>query len=116
MTAHSNPNRAQPLQLSAPQTSAPPQQQQEQPPPSASQPEATPTPKEPPPQPKPAAAPPPVRSRRLADMAAEREAELRRKEAERTLKQQKTILHHAKIIRRCLQYATKVLDRYDVSI
>lgn len=122
MTAHSDPSRAEPR----PAQSAPPppqpqqqqwQQQEQQPPPqpSASKPEAAPAPKDPPPAEASASGAPPTRSRRLAQQAEEHAAELQRKEAERNLKQQRTILQHARIVRRCLKYATKILDRYDVS-
>ena len=58
--------------------------------------------------------PAPVRSR-LMEEANQREAELQHQEVERNKKQLRTIFSHAKTVRRCLEYATKVLDRFDVS-
>lgn len=100
MTARSDPNRA-------PTPSAPNPQQQ----PSTSRSEATPAAKDPLTE----ASGSSSRSRRLAEQAEQREAELQRKEAERNQKQQRTILGHARTVRRCLQYGTKIMDRYDVS-
>ena len=41
--------------------------------------------------------------------------ELERLEQERIQRSMKNLYSHARTVRRCLQYATKVLDRYDVS-
>ncbi len=75
--------------------------------------ETTPTapPKDPPSPPR----PPGGRGQTLREQAEEHEAEMRRREAERNRRQLRTILSHARVVRRCLQFATKVLDRYDVS-
>ena len=42
--------------------------------------------------------------------------ELERLEQERIQRSMKNLYSHARTVRRCLQYATKVLDRYDVSV
>ena len=41
--------------------------------------------------------------------------ELERLEQERIQRSMKNLYSHARTVRRCIQYATKVLDRYDVS-
>ena len=41
--------------------------------------------------------------------------ELERLEQERIQRSMKNLYSHARTVKRCLQYATKVLDRYDVS-
>lgn len=86
-------------------------------PPPVSQPEPSkpesPPPAKPPPK-KPSEAAPP-RSSRLAEQAEEREAQLQRMEADRNKRQLRTIFKHSRVVRRCLQYATKILDRFDVS-
>lgn len=42
--------------------------------------------------------------------------ELERLEQERIQRSMKNLYSQARTVRRCLQYATKVLDRYDVSV
>ena len=60
------------------------------------------------------AAPPPRRS--LIEFEEEDPEELDRMEQERIQRSMKNLYSHARTVRRCLQYATKVLDRYDVSL
>ena len=55
------------------------------------------------------------RSQRLAEQAEEREAELQRLETERNQRQLRSIHTHSRTVRRCIQFATKILDRFDVS-
>lgn len=50
------------------------------------------------------------------DEAEEREAELRGQEKERNQRQLSTIFTHARTVRRCLKFATLVLDRFDVCV
>jgi hypothetical protein len=52
----------------------------------------------------------------LADEAAEHEAELQRREAERNKRELQAIFKHACTVRRCLKFARMVLERFDVSI
>jgi hypothetical protein len=59
-------------------------------------------------------APPPRRSLIEFDDNDDPE-ELERLEQERIQRSMKNLYSHARTVRRCLQYATKVLDRYDVS-
>ena len=60
------------------------------------------------------AAPPPRRS--LIEFEDGDPDELERMEQERIQRSMKNLYSHARTVRRCLQYATKVLDRYDVSV
>ena len=52
----------------------------------------------------------------LREQAEQHDAERRRKEAERNQRQLQAILKHARTVKRCLNHASKVLDRYDVSL
>ena len=58
----------------------------------------------------------PTGTRRLVEEAEEREAELRRKEGERSKRELQAIFKHACTVRRCLKFGTMILDRFGVSV